>query len=142
MHTIIIPYKRAQNQPLFSLKSTFQDKVFEVSVLGSNLPSIFVILEVKTEPKTRDLWGRTDTPKFLFSCLSFPHGFKLQLLPACHAVSAATMFLIQQILCRELVREGNKLNCHLMTLTACQKVTVTRSFLNFETLRRQQGGDL
>lgn len=75
---ITIQDKMAQNQPIkYFHWRVFPKTIFEASISGSNLPSIYGVLEVKTEPKIKDLWGRTNTPKFLFFCLSFPQGFKL-----------------------------------------------------------------
>lgn len=67
----------AQNQlkSIFSLKIS-QDTVFQLSVLTNNLPSIFGVLQVKVEPKTKESRGRINTPRFLFFFLSFPQGFK------------------------------------------------------------------
>ena len=42
-----------QLKSIFSLKIS-QDTVFQLSVLNSNLPSIFGVLQVKVEPKTKE----------------------------------------------------------------------------------------
>lgn len=60
----------AQNQlkSIFSLKIS-QDTVFQLSVLTSNLPSIFGVLQVKVEPKTKVTRKNKHSQIFVF--LSF-----------------------------------------------------------------------
>lgn len=57
-----------QLKSIFSLKIS-QDTVFQLSVLSSNLPSIFGVLQVKVEPKTRVVRKNKHSQIFVF--LSF-----------------------------------------------------------------------